>query len=193
MAALVNLPSTLLGRYPHQLSGGEKARVGIARALIVEPSLLILDEPTSALDVSVQAAILQLLDRLRREKNIALLFISHDLSIVRLLCDRIMVMYLGQVVEEGRRDQIFKHPRHPYTQALISAIPSLKTRAKPFSLNQQGELDSEPLSPIDLSPTICRYYGRCFQQQEICRQQAPDLIDLDDGHQVRCHLNNKNT
>lgn len=186
--AMVNLSPTLLGRYPHQLSGGEKARVGIARALIVEPSLLILDEPTSALDVSVQAAILQLLDRLRREKSIALLFISHDLSIVRLLCDRIMVMYLGQVVEEGTKDQIFYHPRHPYTKELMAAIPSLRTRSKPFNLNQHGELIGEPQSPIDPSPTMCRFYGRCSQQQDICRKQAPDLIEVDDGHSVRCHL-----
>ncbi|MDA0241607.1 MAG: ATP-binding cassette domain-containing protein, partial [Proteobacteria bacterium] len=123
IAEKVGLPAALLSRFPHQLSGGQKARVNIARAISLEPKLLVLDEPTSALDVSVQAVILRLLDQLRRDLGMTYLFVSHDLNVVRLLCDDVMVMYLGKIVEQGPAEEVFRDPRHPYTRALVSAIP----------------------------------------------------------------------
>ena len=181
-AAAVNLPPELLDRYPHQLSGGQKARVGIARALVVDPQLLVLDEPTSALDASVQATVLQLLDRLRRDRGIALLFVSHDLNVVRLLCQRIAVMYLGQIVETGAAEAIYRAPAHPYTQALLSAIPTLRGKG------QRIRLDGEPQSPVNPCATKCRLAGRCFAEQPPCTQAMPELRALPDGRQVRCHF-----
>src|SRR5690606_30912875 len=138
----------------------------------------------SALDVSVQATVLQLLDRLRRQSGVALLFVSHDLNVVRLLCSRIVVMYLGQVVESGTTQQIFSHPRHPYTRALLSAIPTLRQGVQ----REVIKLDGEPVSPIDPSPTICRLYGRCVSQREYCRQVGPQLVTGEDGRALRCHF-----
>lgn len=181
LALQVGLPQELLSRFPHQLSGGQKARVGIARAIALNPTLLILDEPTSALDVSVQAVILHLLADLRRQLNMSYLFISHDLNVVRLLCDRILVMYLGKLVETGPVDDIFLRPRHPYTQALISAIPSFE--ASP----QRIPLTGEPRSPINPSSHVCRLYGRCPKGDERCGQTAPELQPVNDYHQVACH------
>ena len=182
-AAQVGLPSELFTRFPHQLSGGQKARVGIARAMSVEPRLLILDEPTSALDVSVQALVLKLLVRLRREAGVAQLFVSHDLNVVRLLCDRIVVMYLGQVIEQGPSADIFNAPRHPYTRALLSAIPRL-----PGSPRTAGErLDGEPRSPIDPDPNSCCFYGRCRLQRPECARIAPRPT-TSGGRLVRCHF-----
>lgn len=181
LAQQVGLPPELLGRFPHQLSGGQKARVGIARAIALNPTLLILDEPTSALDVSVQAVILHLLADLREQLNMGYLFISHDLNVVRLLCDRILVMYLGKLVETGSTDEIFNRPRHPYTQALISAIPAFE--AKPHRIPLTGE----PRSPINPSPHICRLYGRCPKGDDRCQQTAPTLQSINDYHQVACH------
>ncbi len=184
LAQQVGLPQELLSRFPHQLSGGQKARVGIARAIALNPTLLILDEPTSALDVSVQAVILHLLADLREQMNMSYLFISHDLNVVRLLCDRILVMYLGKLVETGPTDDIFNRPRHPYTQALISAIPAFE--ANPHRIPLTGE----PRSPINPSPHICRLYGRCPQGDERCQQTAPTLAPVNDYHQVACHYPN---
>ncbi|MDK3017309.1 ABC transporter ATP-binding protein [Pseudodonghicola flavimaris] len=183
-ARSVNLPLELLSRFPHQLSGGQKARVGIARAMVVEPRLLVLDEPTSALDVSVQATVLQLLDKIRHEQGVALLFVSHDLNVVRLLCSRIVVMYLGQVVESGATDPLFHHPAHPYTRALLSAIPTLREGAR----RERIKLDGDPQSPINPSGTRCRLYGRCPAQQALCNRVEPELRTLPDGRQVRCHF-----
>ena len=152
VAAQVGLPPELLSRFPHQLSGGQKARVGIARALAPRPELLILDEPTAALDVSVQAVVLQLLDRLRRELGLATLFVSHDLNVVRLLTDRVAVMYLGKIVEMGPSAQRLRPPAHPYTQALVSAMPGHGPRIR---------LDGEVQSPIDPPPQVCRFASRC--------------------------------
>ncbi|MBE9061714.1 ABC transporter ATP-binding protein [cf. Phormidesmis sp. LEGE 11477] len=181
LAQLVGLPSELLSRFPHQLSGGQKARVGIARAIALNPKLLILDEPTSALDVSVQAIILHLLKDLKQQLNMSYLFISHDLNVVRLLCDRILVMYLGKLVETGPTDTIFNHPQHPYTQALVSAIPSFA------AMPQRISLTGEPRSPINPSPHICRLYGRCPKGDDRCQQVQPELRSINDSHQVACH------
>ena len=184
LAEWVGLPSELLSRFPHQLSGGQKARVGIARAIALEPSLLILDEPTSALDVSVQALILQLLADLRSRLGMSYLFVSHDLNVVRLLCDRVLVMYLGKIVEFGAVDEIFSRPAHPYTQALVSAIPSAsKGKRAPQTL-----LPGNPRSPIDPDPNTCRLYGRCPIGQEICATQMPQLRSERSLSAVACHF-----
>ena len=185
VAEAVGLPPELLQRFPHQLSGGQKARVGIARALAVEPELLILDEPTSALDVSVQAIILQLLARLRRERGLAYLFVSHDLNVVRLLCDRVVVMYLGKVVESGPAEEVFKNPRHPYTRALVSAIPKGMDEA---SEGERIRLSGEVRSPVNPSPTVCRFYGRCPNGIARCAQEMPVLREVTEGSIVACHL-----
>ncbi len=166
VAAQVGLPPELLDRFPHQLSGGQKARVGIARALAVKPRLLILDEPTAALDVSVQAVVLQLLERLRRELGLAYLFVSHDLNVVRLLTDRVAVMYLGRIVEQGPSEALFRAPRHPYTRALVSAIPGQGPRIR---------LAGEVSSPIDPPAHVCRFASRCPGVQDRCRREMPRL------------------
>lgn len=182
-ATAVNLPLALLDRLPHQLSGGQKARVGIARALVVEPALLVLDEPTSALDASVQATVLQLLDRLRRERGIALLFVSHDLNVVRLLCSRIVVMYLGQVVESGDAAEVYAAPKHPYTKALLSAVPTLRA-GRP----ERIKLEGEPQSPIAPPPNRCRFAGRCPVERPDCTKSMPELRAITPDRQVRCHF-----
>jgi oligopeptide/dipeptide ABC transporter ATP-binding protein len=182
-AGQVGLPEELFRRYPHQLSGGQKARVGIARAMAVEPRLLVLDEPTSALDVSVQAVVLKLLVQLRRQAGVAQLFVSHDLNVVRLLCDRIVVMYMGRVVETGPSGQIFRSPSHPYTRALLSAIPRLPGHAQ----GSAERLEGEPRSPVDPDPNACRLHGRCPLQTHYCATHAPDLVETGPGQAARCH------
>jgi oligopeptide/dipeptide ABC transporter ATP-binding protein len=182
-ASLTGLPRELLTRFPHQLSGGQKARVGIARTIAVEPRLLILDEPTSALDVSVQVVILQLLDALKRRLDLSYLFVSHDLNVVRLLCDRILVMYLGHIVESGPADQIFATPSHPYTQALLSALP------KPGGgRSVRTGLPGEPRSPIDPDPSVCPLYGRCPRATDLCRTVMPELREIAPDRLAACHF-----
>jgi oligopeptide/dipeptide ABC transporter ATP-binding protein len=184
VARLTGLPQELLGRFPHQLSGGQKARVGIARAIAVEPRLLILDEPTSALDVSVQVLILRLLQDLKRQLHLSYLFVSHDLNVVRLLCDRILVMYLGHIVESGPADRVFAEPRHPYTQALLSAVP------KPGAAGGRSArigLPGEPRSPIDPSLNVCPLYGRCGRATEKCARAMPALREIASGQFAACH------
>jgi oligopeptide/dipeptide ABC transporter ATP-binding protein len=180
-ARLTGLPLELLGRFPHQLSGGQKARVGIARAIAIEPRLLVLDEPTSALDVSVQIVILKLLQELRERLGLSYLFVSHDLNVVRLLCDRVLVMYLGRVIESGPAARLLAAPAHPYTQALLSAIP------KPGARSTRIPLAGEPRSPIDPDPAICRLYGRCARATELCRSVSPPLQQVGAGHLAACH------
>jgi oligopeptide/dipeptide ABC transporter ATP-binding protein len=182
-ADLVGLPRELIQRYPHQLSGGQRARVGIARAVAVEPSLLILDEPTSALDVSVQAVILRLLEDLRTRLGVSYLFVSHDLNVVRLLCSRIIVMYLGRVVEAAPTEVLFGAPRHPYTRALIGAIPDPARRGE-----ARPRLDGSPRSPIDPDPDTCRFYGRCPISTDRCAAAMPELMPFGDAHVVACHF-----
>ena len=178
LAAQVGLPTELLARFPHQLSGGQKARVGIARALAVRPDLLILDEPTAALDVSVQAVVLQLLERLRRELGLSMIFVSHDLNVVRLLTERVAVMYLGEIVEVGPSDQVFRSPLHPYTRALISSIPGQGPRIR---------LHGEARSPVDPPASACRFHGRCPDGQDRCGRDKPRLTNID-GRAVACLL-----
>ena len=179
----VGLAREVLPRFPHQLSGGQKARVGIARAMVVEPKLLILDEPTSALDVSAQANVLKLLARLSHESAVSLLFVSHDLNVVRLLCDRVAVMYLGKIVETGRASEVFSAPRHPYTRALISAIPRIGVRD-----DARERLDGEPRSPIDPDPRACGFHGRCVRQREKCAREPPELRTIAPAREARCHF-----
>ena len=179
---MVGLPKELLSRFPHQLSGGQRARVGIGRAIAVEPALLILDEPTSALDVSVQAIILHLLSDLRKRLGISYLFVSHDLNVVRLLCDRIIVMYLGKIVEVGRATEVLASPSYPYSQALVSAIPSKLGHG-----GARTRLSGEARSPVDPDPNLCRFYGRCVKQKDLCRQKYPKLVSVSDDRYVACH------
>ena len=181
VAALAGLPAELLPRFPHQLSGGQKARVGIARALGPGPRLLVLDEPTSALDVSVQALVLRLFADLQARLGVALLFISHDLNVVRLLCTRVLVMYLGQVVESGPAAQVFGQPRHPYTRALIDSIPDRARRGRPPPL--EAEAGAAPPAA-----TACRFAPRCPMVQAVCRAQVPALRDVAVDHAAACHL-----
>ncbi|ASW10752.1 MULTISPECIES: ABC transporter ATP-binding protein [unclassified Rhizobium] len=184
LAALddVGLPREYGSRYPHQLSGGQKARVGIARAIAVNPKLLVLDEPTSALDVSVQSLILNLLSKLQKQRNMSYLFVSHDLNVVRLLCDKVAVMYLGRIVEFGPSKSVYFNPRHPYTQALIDAIPDPERKN-----SARTKLEGSASSPIDPNPNACRFAGRCPVELPVCTQAMPPLTPGGDGNLVACH------
>ena len=177
------LPVELLERFPHQLSGGQRARVGIARAIGTHPRLLILDEPTAALDVSVQVTVLKLLQHLKAELGLSYIFVSHDLNVVRLLCDRVIVMYLGRIVETGPAETVFNAPAHPYTSSLIAAIPRLDGARR-----QDARLTGEPRSPIDPDPNVCRFYGRCPQGTDRCRTEMPLLQPVGPNREAACHF-----
>jgi peptide/nickel transport system ATP-binding protein len=186
MLELVGLERGQLHRYPHEFSGGQRQRIAILRALILEPKFLVLDEPTSALDVSVQAQILNMLKDLQKRLNLTYLFISHDIGAVRYMSDRIAVMYMGKIVELGPADAVIKEPLHPYTQALISAlpVPDPKTARSRKVLLLQGE----PPSPIN-PPAGCRFHPRCpYIITGKCEKEEPPLTEARRGHYVACHL-----
>lgn len=178
----VNLDPDYLDRYPHQLSGGQKQRVGVARAIITEPQFVALDEPTSSLDMSIRIHIIGLLKRLQEELGMTYLFISHDLSAVRNLCNRVLVMYLGRIVEAGSVGRIFDSPLHHYTQALLSAIPIPDPRVR----RRRILLTGEPPSLLDL-PQGCVFHERCPDAEPLCPRELPRLYDAGDGHLVACH------
>lgn len=182
MLASVGLRPEHYDRYPHMFSGGQRQRIAIARALMLDPDVLVLDEPVSALDISIQAQVLNLLADIQARHNLAYLFISHDLSVVRHIADEVMVMYLGRIVEQGPRDAIFENPRHPYTQALLSATPKPDPKVKRDRVILKGELPS-PLSP----PSGCSFHPRCPIAIDRCSMENPVLRPIGQA-QVSCHL-----
>jgi len=181
---IVGLRSSALNRYPHEFSGGQRQRIGIARALAVKPEFIVADEPVSALDVSIQAQIINLLKELQRQFNLTYLFIAHDLNVVEYISDRVAVMYLGYVVELAPSEKIYRRPLHPYTQALLSAIPQPDPKYKKERILLKGDIPS----PVNL-PSGCVFHTRChFAIKDICKQKMPDLVEKEPGHWVACHL-----
>ena len=179
----IELPAETLEKYPHEFSGGQRQRIGIARVLVTDPELLVCDEPVSALDVSIQASILNLFKQMQRERGLSYLFISHYLSVVKHLCDRIAVMYLGRIVELAEKKELFANTLHPYTQALMSAIPAIRAANQGKKIRLQGE----PPSPID-PPSGCAFHVRCPYAEKICAEQVPPLRDMGGGHMAACHF-----
>ncbi|MCK4502210.1 MAG: ATP-binding cassette domain-containing protein [Desulfuromonadales bacterium] len=172
-------------RYPHEFSGGQRQRVGIARAVAVEPQLIIADEPVSALDLSVQAQILNLMQDFKQEHNLSYLFIAHDLAVIEHVSDRIAVMYLGKIVELTSATELYNNPRHPYTEALLNAVPTPDP-----DLPRPTALSGEVPSPVN-PPSGCYFHPRCPYADELCQQQEPSLEDIGSGHQVACHYSEK--
>ena len=183
MMDLVGLAYRFANSYPHELDGGRRQRIGIARAIVLGPKLMVCDEPVSALDVSVQAQVLNLLMDLQKEMGMAYIFISHDLSVIKHISNRIMVMYLGHVVELADKDDLYKRTMHPYTTALLSAIPVPDRKHKKEKIVLEGDLPS-PANP----PSGCVFHTRCYKAQEICKTQVPELRDCGNGHCCACHF-----
>ncbi len=179
---LVGLPRAIYDRYPHELSGGMKQRVGVASALVLDPKLVILDEPTSALDVSIQAQIMNLLKRLKRELGLSMIFITHDIALSSDICDHLAVLYAGEIVEKGSAEQIFGNPKHPYTQLLLASVPRLKSDTEPKFI---------PGAPPDLTapPPGCRFHPRCPYRFEPCDHEVPPQVPVDEGQTAKCWLN----
>jgi peptide/nickel transport system ATP-binding protein len=180
---MVGLPTGAADRYPRAFSGGQQQRIGIARALAANPSFLVADEAVSKLDVSVQVQILNLLRQLQRELGLTILLVAHDLAVVRYVCQRVAVMYLGAIVETAETEELYSRPSHPYTRALLSAVPKLEptTRRRPPSL------PGDPPSPLAI-PSGCRFHTRCPRAEPICRREAPALREIAPGHQAACHF-----
>jgi oligopeptide/dipeptide ABC transporter ATP-binding protein len=180
---LVGLQEDFMDRYPHQLSGGQARRVGIARALALSPSLIIADEPTAGLDVSVQGEVLNLLTRLQKELNIGFLIISHNLSVIRHISDRMAIMYLGRFIEEGETEHIFSKPGHPYTAALLSATPEPDPDARQHRMELKGEIPS-----LMKRPSGCEFHPRCPYVADLCRNDFPNTVTIESGRRVACHF-----
>ncbi|NMC52173.1 MAG: dipeptide ABC transporter ATP-binding protein [Chloroflexi bacterium] len=180
---LVGMGPDHINRYPHEFSGGQRQRIGIARALALNPKFVVCDEPVSALDVSIQAQVVNLMKDLQQKLGLTYLFISHDLRIVKHICNRISVMYLGTLVEIADKADLYSNPLHPYTQALLSAIPTTNPNAKRQRIILEGDVPS-PMNP----PSGCRFHTRCPEAKEICKLKAPELRDLGTNHMVACHM-----
>ena len=180
----VGLNPEHVNRYPHELSGGQNQRAVIARILAINPEFIVADEPTSALDVNVQAQILYLLRDVKKKFGLTCLFISHDLEVIRVMTDRVAVMYLGKLVEIGKTDEIFNDARHPYTKALLSAIPVADPEVKRKRIILEGEMPN-PMDP----PSGCRFHSRCQYSERICEIEEPVMAEVGNQHQAACHLN----